>query len=114
MPIGPEVMGELLSVARDKKKANSHRNMGREVSMKRLDRRLLPASRDKYEDKKIILILDKPPYHHMMTTTGQSPLMATKAVSPALLRKLGAGTISVLRGSVHNDSAGPEVSAGFA
>ena len=114
MPIKPEPTVEMLFPARDKIEADYHRNMDSEVFMKWLERRLLPAFRDKYGDKKMILILDNAPYHHGMARNWKSPLKATKAANAALLRELGVGTITIQRGWVHNEFAVPEEKAGFA
>lgn len=64
MPITPEATAKMLFPAENEREADNHRNTGEEVFMKWLERQLLPAFRENYGEKKIILILDSPPYHH--------------------------------------------------
>lgn len=98
---------EMLFPAGEKDPSDYHKNMDAEVFMKWLKMRLLPAFRAKYEEKKMILILDNAAYHHGMPDEWKSPLKATKAINAALLRDLGVETITVRRDGVRKTFAVP-------
>lgn len=83
-------------------------DMDAETFMKWMKRRLVPAFREKYGDKEMILVLDNASYHHGMADDWKSPLKATKAVNAALLRDLGVNTITVRRDGEFKNFAVPK------
>lgn len=64
--------------------AKLHRNMDDEVFIQSCENRLLPAFREEYREKAVVLLRDTPAYHNGMVAHGKSPLKATTDVSAVL------------------------------
>eukprot|EP00752_Nemacystus_decipiens_P011550 g10256.t1 len=75
-----------------------HDNMTNDVFLQWVSKRLKPTFKHLYgEDATMTLILDNAPYHHGMEKDWKSPLLASKDVNLATLRKLKARGIQLDR-----------------
>ena len=97
LTIKEEPTCEMLFPAGDKTDGDYHKNMDADVFMKWVEKRLVPAFKARYGDRKMVLILDNAAYHHGMADGWKSPLKATKDDNTALLQELGAKSIDTIR-----------------
>ena len=67
------------------------------IFMEWLERRLTPAYKAEFKDKKMILVLDNASYHHGFDEEVKVPETNTKKHNVELLRRLGARSIKVKR-----------------
>lgn len=69
-------------------KSGYHDNMDADIFMEWPKKRLLHVFKKLYPGFKMVLILDNAPYHHGMPADWKSPLLASKEVNLATLRKV--------------------------
>lgn len=97
LDINKEPTCEMLFPSGDKAGSDYHKNMDAETFMKWVENRLVPAFRECYPEKKMVLVLDNAPYHHGMAEGWKSPLQATKSENLSTLRSLGVSLIKADR-----------------
>ena len=78
-------------------KGDYHAEMTDQMFMEWLERRLTPAYKAEFKDKKMILVLDNASYHHGFDEEVKVPETNTKKHNVELLRRLGVRSIKVKR-----------------
>lgn len=97
----PAVTAEWIWQANSKHK-DYHKNMDGEGFEFWLEKRLIPAFREQFPGKKMILVMDNASYHHQLNTKywseGTTPASASKSINAHALRMAKCEHIHVVRG----------------